>query len=56
MQRERAIEEARARGLDPDTRPNAPKGRTAEHLIARADAEFEREHRRRMDEQARQRA
>ena len=44
-----AIERARAAGLDPDTRPHAPEARTAENLLAKMDADFEREHRRLME-------
>ena len=43
-----AVEQARAAGLDPDTRPHAPEARTAKHLLAKMEADFEREHRRLM--------
>ena len=43
-----AIEQARAAGLDPDSRPHAPEARTAEYLLAKMEAGFEREHRRLM--------
>ena len=51
-----AIERARAAGLDPDTRPGAPDARTAECLLAKAEVEFEREHRRLMALPPRRRA
>ena len=41
---DKATEQARAAGLDPDTRPNAPEARTAEYLLAKMEADFEREH------------
>ena len=40
-----AIQEATAHGLDPDTRPNARNAATAEYLLAKEAAAFERAHR-----------